>query len=112
MNRYEQRRQIRLQNPEVAAGYREMAAELALMRELDAARKEQELSQEELAQRMGRKREAISRLFTSENINPTLDTIIEMLSALDLTADITLRQAREGEAPIRVARETAAPYEA
>lgn len=32
MNRYEQRRQKLLQNEEVAAGYREMAAELELMR--------------------------------------------------------------------------------
>ena len=38
MDRYEQRRQKRLQNPEVMAGYREMAAEMELMRLLDEVR--------------------------------------------------------------------------
>ena len=95
MNRYEQRRQKLLQNEEVAAGYREMAAELELMRALDEVRKRLNLSQEQLAKRMGKKREAVSRLLSADEVNPTLDTIIELLSALQLTADITLRQARE-----------------
>ncbi len=105
MNRYEQRRQKLLQNPEVAAGYREMAAELELMQAIDAVRKQLHMSQEQLAKRMGKKREAVSRLLSDEDINPTLNTLIELLSALDLTADITLRQAREGEGPIKVTME-------
>ncbi len=105
MNRFEQRLQKRLQNEEVAAGYREMAAELELMRALDEVRKQLNLSQEQLAKRMGKKREAVSRLLSGDEVNPTLDTIIELLSALQLTADITLRQAREGEEPIKVATE-------
>ena len=105
MNRFEQRLQKRLQNEEVAAGYREMAAELELMRALDEVRKQLNLSQEQLAKRMGKKREAVSRLLSADEVNPTLDTIIELLSALQLTADITLRQAREGEGPIKVATE-------
>jgi transcriptional regulator with XRE-family HTH domain len=109
MNRYEQRRQKRLQNEEVAAGYREMAAELELMRAIDEVRKQLDMSQEQLARRMGKKREAVTRLLSSDDVNPTLDTIIELLSALQLTADITLRQAREGEGPIRIATEIATP---
>jgi transcriptional regulator with XRE-family HTH domain len=109
MNRYEQRRQKRLQNEEVAAGYREMAAELELMRAIDDVRKQLDMSQEQLARRMGKKREAVTRLLSSDDVNPTLDTIIELLSALQLTADITLRQAREGEGPIRIATEIATP---
>ena len=58
---------------------------------------EQNLSQEELASRMGKKREALSRLFSADDINPTIGTLIELLSALDLTAYITLRHTREGE---------------
>ena len=46
-------------------------------------------------------------MLSADNINPTLDTLIELLSALNLTADITLRQAREGEGPIKVAMEIA-----
>src|SRR6266566_9888962 len=102
MNRYEQRRRKRLQNEEVAAGYQEMAAELELMHAIDGIRKQLGMSQEQLATRMGKKREAVSRLLSADNINPTLDTLIELLSALNLTADITLRQTREGEGPIKV----------
>jgi transcriptional regulator with XRE-family HTH domain len=109
MNRYEQRRQKLLQNEEVAAGYREMAAELELMRAIDEVRKQLDMSQEQLARRMGKKREAVTRLLSSDDVNPTLDTIVELLSALQLTADITLRQAREGEGPIRIATEIATP---
>ncbi len=105
MNRYEQRLQKRLQNEEVAAGYREMAAELELMRAIDEVRKQLNLSQEQLAKRMGKKREAVTRLLSADDINPTFDTLIELLSALQLTADITLRRAREGEGPITVATE-------
>jgi len=109
MNRYEQRRQKLLQNKEVAAGYQEMAAELELMHAIDDIRKQLDMSQEQLAKRMGKKREAVSRLFSADDINPTLDTLIELLSALNLTADITLRQAREGEGPIKVATEITPP---
>ncbi len=109
MNRYEQRRQKHLQNPAVAAGYREMAAELQLMRALDEMRERQKMTKEALATRMGRKREAVSRLLTAEDINPTLDTFIEMLSALRLTADITLRRSQEGEGPIKVVTESMPP---
>lgn len=105
MNRYEQRRRKLLENEEVAAGYQEMAAELELMHAIDAVRKELNMSQEQLAQRMGRKREAVSRLLSTDESNPTLNTLIELLSALQLTAEITLRQAREGESPIKVAVE-------
>src|SRR6266851_4579783 len=107
VNRYEQRRRKLLQNEEVAAGYREMAAELELMHAIDDVRKQLHMSQEQLATRMGKKREAVYRLLSSDDINPTLDTLIELLSALNLTADITLRQAREGEGPIKVATEIA-----
>ena len=106
MNRYEQRRQKHLQNPAVAAGYREMAAELQLMRALDEMREQQKMTKEALAIRMGRKREAVSRLLTAEDVNPTLDTFIEMLSALRLTADITLRRSQEGEGPIKIVKES------
>jgi transcriptional regulator with XRE-family HTH domain len=105
MNRFEQRLAKRLQQKEIAEGYREMGAELELLHALDSIRKQQHMSQETLAALMGRKREAISRLFSAEDSNPTLDTLLELLSALNVTADITLRQAREGEGPIKVVTE-------
>ena len=109
MNRFEQRLHKRLQNEEVAAGYREMAAELELMRAIDTMRKHQHMTQEKLATLVGKKREAISRLLSADDINPTLSTLIELLSALQLTADITLRQTREGEGPLKVAMELTPP---
>ncbi len=105
MNRFEQRLQKRLQKKEIAEGYREMDAGLELMRAIDNIRKQQHMSQETLAAIMGKKREVVSRLFSAEDSNPTLDTLVELLSALKLTADITLRQAREGEGPLKVATE-------
>lgn len=105
MNRFEQRLRKRLENENVAEGYREMAAELELMRAIDDARKHLQMTQEQLAERMGKKREAVSRLLSADDINPTLNTIVELLSALNLTADITIRQAEEGEGPINVAME-------
>ena len=107
MNRFEQRLRKRLENEEIAEGYREMAAELELMRAIDDARKHLQMTQEQLAERMGKKREAVSRLLSADDINPTLNTIVELLSALNLTADITIRQAEEGEGPINVAMELA-----
>ena len=107
MNRFEQRLRRRLQNEEFARGYQEMGAELELMHAIDEIRKQRRMTQEELATLMGKKREAISRLLSSDEVNPTLSTFIELLSALNLTADITIRQAREGEGPIKVAMEPA-----
>ena len=106
MNRFEQRRQKRLQNKEIAAGYQEMDAELNNMHAIDEVRKRQHITQEMLAARMGKKREAISRLLSTEDSNPTLDTLVELLSALHLTADITLRDAHDGEGPIKIALES------
>ncbi len=105
MNRYEQRRQKRLQNPAIAEGYREMVAQMQLMHALDEIRRLEDMSKEALAAQMGRKRETVSRLLTGSEANPTLDTFIEMLSALNFTADITLRPSKEGEEPLRVVTE-------
>lgn len=105
MNRYEQRRQKALQNPEIAEGYREMAAEMQLISALDEIRKLEKLTKKQLAMRMGRKRESISRILTGDEANPTLDTLIEMLSALNVTADIKLRPSKEGEEPLKIVTE-------
>ena len=105
MSRYEQRKKRFLQDPEVAAGYWAMDAELKIMHALEAIRQQRHMTQEALAERMGRKREAISRLLSSDDANPTLETLIELLSALDVTADITIRPSLEGESPLKVAVE-------
>ena len=103
MSRFEQRLRARLENEGFAAGYREMAAELDLVRALDEAREQLHVSKEELAARTGRRRESVSRLFNASGANPTLDTITELVAALGLTAEITLRRAEKGEVPLKVA---------
>ena len=103
MSRFDQRLHKRMENTEFAAGYREMSAELALVRALDQAREQLQISKEELAERMGKHREVVSRLFNTPDANPTLETLLELLSALGLTADITLRLSSEGEEPMKVA---------
>jgi len=105
MNRYEQRRNKFLQDPEVAEGYREMAAEFQFMQVIEAIRLKQQITKEDLAAQMGKKREAVSRLLTTQHPNPTLETVIELLSAMRLTADITLRRAKEGDPPLRISTE-------
>lgn len=106
MNRYEQRRQKRLRNPEIAEGYRQMAAEIQLLKAIEEIRAAQHISKEALANQMGKKRETVSRLLNDDDSNPTLETLMELLSAMRITADITLRQSQEGEAPIKVTVES------
>lgn len=105
MSRYEQRRRKFLQDPEVAEGYQEMAAEFQLVQAIKSIRSKLGISKEQLASKMGKKRETILRLLTSSDTNPTLETVIELLSALQLTADIRLRHAKEGEPPLQVTTE-------
>jgi len=100
MNRYEQRRAAALQDPRVAAGYQEMDAEMTLLHTLDEARKSLHITQEDLAQRMGKQRAVVARLLSSPDANPTFETFIELLQALGLKAEITLRPAAPDEAPI------------
>ncbi|MFI5274908.1 MAG: XRE family transcriptional regulator [Ktedonobacterales bacterium] len=102
MSRYEQRKRELLKHPEIAAGYWEMDAELRLVAALNAVRAQMHLTTEELARRMGRQREAVSRLLNAEHPNPTLDTLTDLLTALGLTAEIHLRRAQGDEPPIRV----------
>src|SRR5256885_10132103 len=99
MSRYEQRRRKFLQDQEVAEGYREMAAEFQFVQAIEAIRSNLGISKEDLASQMGKKRETVSRLLTAPEANPTLETVIELLSALRLTADIRFRRAKEEELP-------------
>jgi transcriptional regulator with XRE-family HTH domain len=109
MSRYHQRRRKFLENAEIAAGYAEMDSELKLIEAIDAIREQEGVTIDELARRMDRHREAISRLMNAAYPNPTLDTFTSLLKALDLTAEIHLRRSVEGELPITVKRDIALP---
>lgn len=101
MSKFEQRVREALQNSEFMAGFWEMDAEFQLMQAFDEVLQREHITRQELTEHMGRKYD-VTTLFTLNNANPTLQTLIELLSALHLTADITLRRSEEGEGPIRV----------
>ncbi|MGI8825376.1 MAG: helix-turn-helix domain-containing protein [Chloroflexota bacterium] len=103
MSRFNQRLKARLRNQDVAAGFREMEAELNLLGAIDTMREQLHVSKEQLATRMDRTRPSISRVLNDEDANPTLDTITELLDALEVTADVKLRRRTStDDGPIRV----------
>ena len=55
----------------------------ALVRALDARREAAGISKVDLARRVGVKAESIRRLFTAAAPNPTLDTVLRLVVALD-----------------------------
>lgn len=97
MSRFHQRLREHMQDPEFAAAFNEMGAEIALIQALEEARIALHITEKELAERMGKHRTAITRLFNTADANPTLETITALLAALGLHADVTLRPALPDE---------------
>lgn len=67
--------------------------EYAILGDLIKIRKEQGLSQSELAEKSGSKQQAISRLEKKEN-SPTLKTVCSILNALDYEIQLVPRKQR------------------
>jgi transcriptional regulator with XRE-family HTH domain len=86
-----------MRDPEFAAAFNEMGAEIALIQALEEARKALHITEKELAERMGKQRTVVTRLFNASDANPTLETITALLAALGLHADVTLRPAEPDE---------------
>jgi len=59
---------------------------------IEAARERENIPKAELARRMERKPEAISRLLRGEGANPTLETLIDLTDAIGLELDIRIRR--------------------
>lgn len=73
---------------------REIDSVDAIVRALDARREEAGISKAELAKRVGMKAEVVRRLFTTEDPNPTLDTVVRLAVALDCNLDLQPRSGR------------------
>ncbi len=77
-----------MQDPEFRAAYARARARIdaidQLVRTLDAARAAQEMSKAELARRMGVPPEAIRRLFSTAQPNPTMKTVVAAADVLGL----------------------------
>ncbi len=69
---------------EYAAASTEIDAIDRLIRALNEAREEKNLSKADLARKIGAKPEIVRRLFTVESPNPTFSTILDLATALDL----------------------------
>jgi transcriptional regulator with XRE-family HTH domain len=102
MSRFHQRLRQRMRDPEFASAYWEMDGELKLMRAIEDTRQQLQLTQDELARRMGTQREAVTRLLNAERPNPKLDTLTKLFAALGITAEVHLRRSLEGEPPLTV----------
>lgn len=82
-----------------------LIAESDLINMLEEARVAQDLTKQEVADRMGVKRSVVSRLLSGRRANPQLRTIADLADAMDVYLDITVRkQPKNGahRAPIRV----------
>lgn len=69
------------------------SARQEVARQLRAARREQGVTQERLAERVGTKKSNISRL-ESGRYNPSLDFLVKVASGLDRKIQIQLKQER------------------
>lgn len=102
MSRFHQRLRKDLQDPEFAEAFYDMSVDIALLQVLEQARKALNVSEKELAERMGVQRTAITRLFNAAHPNPTLDTISDILRALGLQAEIKISLAPPEDVPVPI----------
>ena len=79
-----------LQNSEFAAEYEQLRPEYEAIRAVIAARIENNITQEELAQRTGIRQSNISRI-ESGAVSPTIETLARLGSGLGITLKIEFR---------------------
>ncbi len=79
-----------LKDPDVKKEYDRLEPKFDLIRSIIEKRIEKNISQKELASRMGTKQSALSR-FESGNYNPSLDFMQKVAQALDSKLEIKLR---------------------
>lgn len=93
----------RMEDPEYVEAYERARERIdqvdALVRALDARRVELEWTKADLARAAGMKPEAIRRLFSAENPNPTMATMSAVASALDLEIRVAARPRSVSRAP-------------
>jgi transcriptional regulator with XRE-family HTH domain len=102
MSRFHQRLREDLKDPEFAAAFYDMSVDIALLQVLEQARKALNVSEKELAERMGVQRSTVTRLFNAEHPNPTLDTITDILRALGLQAEVKISPASSKDAALPI----------
>ncbi len=91
-----------LADPAFKAGFEKKLAKVKsiaeVLRLVEQARERDGIPKAEIARRMRRRPEAISRLLAGQGSNPTLDTLIDLIDAIGLELDIQIkRQPRRRE---------------
>ena len=85
-----------LVDPSFRAGFERKLAKVKSIAEvlqvIELIRERDNIPKAELARRMERKPEAISRLLRGEGANPTFDTLIDLVDAIGLELDIRIRR--------------------
>lgn len=89
MDDFERFLEEQLKNPEFKKEWEDFQPELELMKQVIGERMEQNISQRELADRMGTKQANISRL-ENGNANPSLDFLKRLAKALGKKLEIKL----------------------
>ena len=102
MSRFHQRLNEDLTDPEFTEAFYDTSVDIALLQVLEQASKALNVSEKELAERMGVQRTTVTRLFNASHPNPTLDTISDILRALGLQAEIKISPAPPGDALIPI----------
>ena len=78
----------RMKSPEFVEAHHEASAEIAatdeILRRLDEVREQVHMSKAELARRAGMPAETVRKLFTAEEMNPTVSTISRLAAELGL----------------------------
>jgi DNA-binding phage protein len=85
-----------LADPKFRAGFERKLAKVRGIAEvlnvIEAVRERENIPKAEVARRMERKPEAISRLLRGEGANPTLETLVDLIDAIGLELDIRIRR--------------------
>jgi DNA-binding XRE family transcriptional regulator len=89
---YQTFRDEELRNPEVQLEYDALESEFSLAREVLELRRQQNLTQKELAERMGTSQPAIARIESGNYRNVSLAFIRRLADALGASPEIHLRK--------------------
>lgn len=92
MKSFEERRRALLENPEtrqeMEINTRALISTSNLLNQLDQLREEQGLTKKELANLAGIEPASVRRLLSGQSPNPTLNTVMKLLAALDSSLSI------------------------
>jgi DNA-binding phage protein len=85
----------KLSDPAFKAGFERKLAKVKsiaeVMHVIESVRAQKSIAKAEVARRMDRKPEAVSRLLRGEGANPTLDTLVELADAIGLELDVRIK---------------------